>query len=417
MILDQDKKKLFIITTDYFHSTRFRLHYLLPYLRKNFKIKVVAITHLTYDLDLDVRGKITSLKTITFVLKKFLYMLTRVIEYKDEELVIIRMPFPRLTLGWLYLILTAFVAAFLVRIKKMYEGFDACLATPNFAGLCALLLKMPLPIVYEDVDRCEYLHKDFLARKISRFVERYCIRNSDQVVSAGYALAESAETLRGMSVHCVPNGIDIRLFENSLSEKSTLSKGNASLVYVGYIAEWSGLDVVIMALRLVSSEFPNTKLIIAGKGEFASELKNLAREIHIDDKVTFLGRVKHKRIPHLLFNSGIGLAVYPDNELMRYAFTYKLLEYIAAGLPVIATDVGDTGKIVKKGQCGLIVEYSPVAIAEAIRKLLNNRDLMTRLTRNGRNLAKKFDLECLAQKEMEIILRTIKKHHKTTTPL
>ena len=89
---------------------------------------------------------------------------------------------------------------------------------------------------------------------------------------------------------------------------------------------------------------------------------------------------------------------------------------MAAGLPVIATDVGDTGKIVKEGHCGLIVENSKVAISEAVRKLLNDRDLIETLSRNGRNLSQKFDLKYLAQKEIEIILKTIKQQHKIKIP-
>jgi len=411
MVIAGHKKRLLIITTDYFHLVRYRLHDMLPWLRKDFEIKVVAIAPLTYDLQLAgmVRGARASLRGISLALRSLPYLLSRIVEHKDEGLVVIRMPFPHVGYGWLwlYLVLTAVIPAFLIKINKIYQKFDACLASSNLAGFCALLVRMPFPIIYEDVDRCEYLCKGFLARKTSGFLERYCIRKSDQVISAGYTLAESAARLRGMGVQCVPNGVDPRIFKSSLDEMSEMHKDRCSLVYSGSIEEWSGLDVVVRALPLISSEFPGIRLIMTGSGTYLGQLAKLARELGVDSRVAFLGHVQYEKLPSILSNSDVGLVVDRDEEFRRYAFSHKLLDYMAAGLPVIATDVGDAARIVESSQCGLIVGYSPEAVSNAIKSLLSNRDLMETYSRNARNFVKKFDLKYLAQDETRTILKTI----------
>ena len=401
------RKKLLIVTTEYFHPTRFRLHYFLPYLRETFDIRIIAIASLTHDLSPDKYEKTVSRKRILFGLRRLAYILTKMTNENTGELVVLRTPFPGVFPRWLYELLTTLFAALVIRVRGIHRGFDACLATMHFAGFCALLAKMPLPIIYEDVDRCEYNYRGALARRISRFVEGYCIRNSTQVISAGYALAASAQLLRGKKVHCVPNGADLKLFEDS--EISTVAEDRSALVYVGILDNWSGLDVAIKAFALISSSFPDARLNIAGRGALSVKLRKLVTDLHVDDRVSFMGHVKYESIPQLLLNSGIGLATFLDSPLVRYAFAIKLVEYMAAGLPIIATDVGDTGRIVREAKCGLLVDTSdPTAISEAMIKLLEDRNLAEMFSRNGRNYVKRFDLKCLGQQEIEIIMNTIK---------
>ncbi len=126
------------------------------------------------------------------------------------------------------------------------------------------------------------------------------------------------------------------------------------------------------------------------------------------DKVIFLGPKKYDELPPIISKCGIGLATFPKTELMRYAFTYKVIEYMAAGLPVIATDVGDTGKIIKKYKCGVIVENTPESVAEGVRRLFGNREYMLMLGKNGRQGSKDFDLKVLAEREIKVLSQSFK---------
>jgi len=375
------KRRLLIVTTEYFHPLRFRLHHMLPYLFRNFEIKIVAIVPVFYGMPLE--------------------------NQKQDHVLIIRNPLSGLPimrvnmLRFFSEIICAVFAAWTMKLKKVYKGFDVCLASQYLGAFSALLTKMPIPIVYEDVDRFEFFARDTFIKKIIRLIERYCIRNSAEVISAGYFLAKSAEEIRGKHVYCIPNGIDFKFFKDIHYDEN--EEDSFSMVYLGSITPWCGLELAIRALPLIISEFPKTKLIVVGSGYGEKKLQNLAEKLNMRDKVIFLGPRKYHEIPPIISKCAMGLATFPNTELMRFAFTYKVIEYMAAGLPVIATDVGDTGKIIKKCECGVIVESTPKSVAEVVRKLFRNREYALMLSKNGRQCCKDFDLKVLAEREIKVL--------------
>jgi hypothetical protein len=412
----QIKGKLLIVTTEYFHPHRFRLHHILPFLLKNFEVKIIAIVSPLYDVPPERMQSLGSHAMIKLQMTKIFKTTPRVLREQDNVL-IIRSPLLGSRLRIINvvseIIVRSIIAAWIMRLKKVYEGFDVCLASPYRAAYSALLTKMPIPIVCEDVDRFQFFEDSF-GRKIIAFIERYCIRNSAEVISAGYNLAESAEAIRGKKVHFIPNGIDLKLFKDKWY-RSNIRKDSYAILYVGAIEQWSGLDVAIKSLPMVISDFPEVKLIIVGSGnaKYISKLENLVEKLKISDRVIFLGPKKYEELPTIMSKCGIGLAVFPQVELMRYAFTYKVIEYMAAGLSIIATNFGDTGRIIQKYKCGIFVEYTPVSLANGIKRLLKDKQYMLNLAKNGRRFSKEFDLNLLAQKEIQLLAKLINKEKGT----
>ena len=392
-------KKLVIVTSEYFHPLRYRLHHILPFLLEKFDVKIIAIAPPLYDTLSEVRRSRAA--TIKFLITKVLICFPRKSIQEQNDILIIRNLFPDSRLDFVLQVVNAVYAAWIMKLRKVHQGFDVCLASHCFAGFSALLAKMPIPVVYEDVDRFEFFTSSRFMKKTLGFFERYSIRNSAKVISAGFNLAKSAESIRGQKVYCIPNSIDLELFEDRYS----VDADRFAIVYLGSIAPWSGLELAIKSLRVVTSDFAEAKLIVVGTGdpEYIRKLKSLAEEFDLSDKVIFLGKRNYQEIPLIISKCGIGLALFPNIDLMRYAFSFKVVEYMAAGLPVIATDVGDTGKIIKESNCGVIVETTPESVAEGIRRLFRNRDNMLILGKNGRQWSKDFDLKVLAEREIKVL--------------
>ena len=397
------KRKLLIVTTEYFHPLRHRLHHILPFLLRDFEIKIVAMAPALYDVPSCMHVWARAVVGMKKILRR------KVLQEQDRVLIIRN---PLLEVGgdliriFLEIIGRAIFAAWIIKLKKVHSGFDVCLASSYLGAFSALLAKMPMPIVYEDVDRFEFLVEGTFARKIIGFIERYCIRNSAGVISAGYSLAKSAEAIRRNRVYCIPNGIDLRFFENIHDDEN--KEDIFSIVYLGSISPWCGLELAIKSLPLIISEFPKTKLTVIGFADMRSapyvrKLKALAEKLNVRNKVIFSGPRKYNELPSIISKYAIGLATFQKTEVMQYAFTYKVIEYMAAGLPVIATDVGDTGKIIKEYKCGVIVESTPESVAEGVRRLFRNREYMLMLGKNGRQSSKDFDLRVLAEKEINVL--------------
>jgi glycosyltransferase involved in cell wall biosynthesis len=375
---------------------------MLPLLSKHFDIEIIALTSSNFNLNNVKKNKLKQIiqLTIAQTVSSFRSPL------KKKNLYIIRYPIPenRITTYFAYLF-QSIIIAWILKIRKIGNDCDICLVSPGQAGFPALLAKLDIPIVFEDVDRFEFFTHVRFKKIIVRFMESFCIRNSDLVISAGYNLAKSAEKTRKKPIALIPNGVDFTKF-NSMAKKMVESNFERSdIVYLGSISEWSGLDIVIQSMPKILQYFPSTKLYIIGTGEehLIARLNSLSLELGISGNVVFMGKKSHNELPDILPRFLIGVATFPDTELMRNAFPLKILEYMAAGLIVIATDVGDTGCIIRESGGGLLVSAKPDSIASGVCRIIENSSYANLLSNNGQKWVKDFDIALLSEKEANLL--------------
>jgi len=137
-------------------------------------------------------------------------------------------------------------------------------------------------------------------------------------------------------------------------------------------------------------------LVIGGDGHSRGELKKLrllARELAIEDSVSFLGSVPQPRLP--LFYSAADVCVVPS-----YYETFGLvaLESLACGTPVVATRVGAAGDIIRQGETGyLVADNTPRRLAQMIDRLLGRRVPGTMSARAIRDSVRQFDWTSIAK--------------------
>jgi len=148
------------------------------------------------------------------------------------------------------------------------------------------------------------------------------------------------------------------------------------------------VDCILRAFAIVQQRYPEASLTIAHDGVSRPGLEALAKELGLKN-TKFVGRVPHPQVPTLYDDADIYLTS-PDFDCMPGS----LLECYASGLPIIATRTGGIPFIVRDGETGLLVECNDhVAMAEASLRLLEDPQLVERLTKAGFEELYKYDFE------------------------
>jgi len=202
------------------------------------------------------------------------------------------------------------------------------------------------------------------------------------VVGTSYLKQIYSETFAHANVVKIPLGVDTEFFKG---EQTPHNKKYNEILSVANLRKYKGLHYLIQAMPMILREHENTILRIIGTGPERNNLSRLARTLKVSSKVIFQGFVTHTDIPKFFKECDIYCHASPWE-----AFGVVMIEATASGKPVVATDSGGQVDIVDDGETGYLVEpRSPTALAEAVIKLLNDRELLKRMGEKGRRKAEK----------------------------
>lgn len=213
--------------------------------------------------------------------------------------------------------------------------------------------------------------------------ERDLIREAGQVVVVSAALRDHALACGALPgvISVVPNGVDVGRYRQG-GRAAIRSKfgieGSVVFGFVGSLKAWHGVSVLLEAFAAL----PRThRLLVVGDGPERVALETQAGRLGVRRRVVFAGAVPHAEVPAYLDAMDVGVA--PFEPISGFYFSpLKVIEYLAAGLPVVASRQGDLPQVV--GDAGILYEPgSPDALIDALRRLADDRDLRTRLRRNA----------------------------------
>lgn len=206
-------------------------------------------------------------------------------------------------------------------------------------------------------------------------------------VSEGVATWVRGITRHPERVHVVPNGVDPGRFQPRDPGGPTDSP--FTIGFVGSLKAWHGVSFLVQALELLGRQAPGKhRLLVVGDGPQRSHLEEMATELGVSGEVTFTGAVPPHRIPLLLSGMDVAVAPYPAPGAEGFYFSpLKIFEYLAAGVPTVASRVGQIEEVITDGVHGLLVPPGdPVALAEAVERLRGDRGRRRSLAAKGRRL-------------------------------
>lgn len=201
-----------------------------------------------------------------------------------------------------------------------------------------------------------------------------------RIIAVSRAAKAFIEHFTDVPISIVPNGVDDKRFSPT-KEKDKIKakfgiKGNVVL-YVSRMSYRKGPHVLLNAF----SKIEDATLVIVGSGEMLPFLKAQAKFLGIEDRVVFMGYVPDDLLPEIFKMADIFVLPSVSSE----AFGIVVLEAMASGVPVIATDVGGIPEVLKENEAGLLIPPgNELELRKAIQKLLNNEELRKWYGINGR---------------------------------
>jgi len=165
------------------------------------------------------------------------------------------------------------------------------------------------------------------------------------------------------------------------------------LVFLGNLDKSKGLQIAIAAIPQVKKQIPSIKLLVIGHGPYYSALAKLVEDLEIEDSVEFVGHVQdHQKVMQMLSQCDIGLAPYvPDaTNISMYGFPLKIIEYFAAGLPVVTTSISEMALVISDVNSGIIIDYNTESFANAVVRLLSDAALLQTYKKNALSIGQDY---------------------------
>jgi len=268
-------------------------------------------------------------------------------------------------------------------------------------------------IVVHTLHGIHYLHyRNILLKRLYIFQERYLSCSTDAVI-----FVSEADQRKGTELGLVPtdkqvlikNGIDYSAYELQARKKpADMESEQASRrPLVGCIARLhrqKGISYLLEAVDPIRRSFPEFKLWIVGGGPQKTKLDHFNERLGVSSHVCFLG--ERKDVPQLI--SCFDVFVLPS---LWEGLPYSLLEAAALGKPVVASDIDGVRELIRHEQSGLLVPpRKPLLLADAVVRLLRDRDYALRLGQNLKaDVRNTYTLDRMVSQIQDLYLKLLSK--------
>ncbi|WP_036171741.1 TIGR04063 family PEP-CTERM/XrtA system glycosyltransferase [Massilia sp. 9096] len=273
--------------------------------------------------------------------------------------------------------------------------------SPSLNAIAALRAgkKFGIPVVYEVRAFWEDAAVDHgtssengLRYKLTRALETYALKRADAVTTICEGLRKDivARGIPADKVTVIPNAVDIDKFSlggsADLQLKDKLGLAGSRLIgFIGSFYAYEGLDVLLRAVPKLAARMPDLRVLLVGGGPQDAQLRQLAKDLNIEDKVVFTGRVPHDQVNK--YYDMLDVLVYPrlSMRLTDLVTPLKPLEAMAQGRLLAASDVGGHLELIADGKTGVLFRADdPDSLAEKVGALLESQQKWPALRQAGR---------------------------------
>ena len=207
----------------------------------------------------------------------------------------------------------------------------------------------------------------------------------------------------------IPNGVDTKHFTPDVPSIDMFNDGKFNILFVGRMEKRKGFNYLLKAYKQVKQKIPNCRLIAVGPGiRLRHKYERQVNRSGLED-VVFAGYATYSDLPRYYKTADV--VCFPATG--RESFGIVLLEAMAVGKPVIASDIEGYANVLTHGAEGLLVPPKNVEkLAEALITLMTDESLRHQMGAKGRPKALEYDWEHIAQRVLDFYLETLNKTTK-----
>jgi glycosyltransferase involved in cell wall biosynthesis len=243
------------------------------------------------------------------------------------------------------------------------------------------LLEVNAPLIEEQAEHRGLVHRELAEEVANRsFGAAAALLAVSREVGA---YLDGFPTARGR-VYVVPNGVNPGRFEGVGGTRGRKEDGTFTVGFVGTLKPWHGLPVLVEAFDLLCQRTRDARLLVVGEGPERETMQaELERRVLLQC-ARFTGAVAPHEVPQLLAEMDVAVAPYPERSDFYFS-PLKVYEYMAAGLPVVASRIGQLEDVIEHETNGLLCPPGdPVALAGALDRLRQDEGLRVRLGQEAR---------------------------------
>jgi glycosyltransferase involved in cell wall biosynthesis len=257
------------------------------------------------------------------------------------------------------------------------------------------VLEVNAPLIEEQAQ-----HRELVLRSQAEEVARRVFRAATLLVAVSDAVADDLNRYpqTQQKVQVIANGVNPDRFP--LDQMPALPCEAFTIGFVGTMKPWHGLFTLVEAFAQFQAAISTpARLLLVGDGPERPAIESMLNDRHLQSAVHFTGKVNPAEIPGLLNSMDVAVAPYPPQPHFYFS-PLKVYEYMAAGLPVVASRMGQLQHLIQDGSNGLL--YSPgnsTALAHCLTQLQQQPDLRSQLGQAARStVLRHYTWEQIVQK-------------------
>ncbi len=242
-----------------------------------------------------------------------------------------------------------------------------------------------------------FLHKHLI---------KFSLSKADKILSTSHIMAKEVRLYTDKNIEVTPFGIDMEHFK-PMNVENLFDKNDIVIGTIKTLEKVYGIEYLIRAFKILSDKYEELplKLLLVGEGSLEFLLKKLIKELNIENKVIFTGKVSFDKIPK--YHNMLTIYVSVSNS---ESFGVAALEASSCAKPVVVSNIGGLSEVVEDKASGFIVPpQDPQKTAEAIEKLILSEHLRLKIGIAGRERVKELYNWSDNIRQMLIIYRNILK--------
>lgn len=244
--------------------------------------------------------------------------------------------------------------------------------------------------------------------RMGRSLEAKTIRKADKVLMITGALRDLVDSRYHGKIVIVPDGADTRMFRPGLDANVIRKEYNLEdefiIGYQGGIEPHDGLQFLAHATPRIVKEAPRTRFLIAGRGSYLDKIRQTVKENGTDKNWIFTGWVDFNRIPYFMAATDLNVVPIPRHPATQGVITFRLLESMAAGVNVIASDLPGIREVADESMIDFTRPEDTVRFAKDILRVMGKgKDELKRQRVAARKKVEGLDWRRIAEKDADFV--------------